>query len=519
VDAVRRRALGAYYTPSNASSWMAQWILRDGTVNVLEPSSGDGSFVDALLEVAHANGLHTEIHAVEIDPHALSVAANREGVTQIHSDFHELTPFPVDAVIGNPPFVRFRHLPEDQAAAALRAGQQAIGAPVDASGSTWMTFAIHATSFLRAGGSLALVLPSDALYVRYAKPFWAFMAGRFGSLQVIRCRERIFPDLLQDVVLLLADRAGSTTDEIDSAVYEHIEELTEGGPGAQTRVKITELTSGTRPFVRALLSTEYRESFKEIESRTVPATTYAKFNIGYVAGDKNYFHPTGEAQRDFALRNEHLIPAISSGRLLAGSGLRTSSLPDSSIARLWLPDVSRLTEGEERYVSTGEAAGVHNGYKTSRREPWFVVPGVKVPDLLLQVFGSLPKLMLNDSGLVASNSLLAGYWQNEVSWDAFALSWYSTPTRLGVELAVHSLGGGVLVLVPREADSIRMPIVSDVPPSANAMEALDSCLRARDILGAYEIGDAYLTRCGWSRDLLGAARQMADTLMAWRLNR
>ncbi|MBV9823106.1 MAG: hypothetical protein JO144_12775, partial [Actinobacteria bacterium] len=452
MNPLLQRAMGAYYTPDDASTWMAEWLLRDGGVaTVLEPSSGDGSFVGAVLEVAERRELSVRVRAVELDPSALAALAPDPRVDRVHADFHRVEPAAVDAVIGNPPFVRLRHLPEGSGQAALTAAQRA-GVPVEASGSTWMTFAIHAASFLRPGGRLALVLPADALYVRYARPFWSFLADRFGSLRVVRCRERIFPGLLQDVVLLLAQRAGSSTRTVESDLYASRADLTAGLRPSHSTVDVAAVLSGDKPFARALLGDTHAEALAGFLTGTVRADSYAKFNIGYVAGHKSFFHPEPATRREFRLPARSLLPALRSGRQLGRAGVRTSALPDGAVGTLWLPDPDRLTRGERRYLEWGESQGVHTGYKTGRRRPWYVVPGVRTPDLLVPVFGELPKLMLNDAGVVASNSLVAGYWKAPVDPDRFLLCWYSSLTRLGIELSVHALGGGVLVVIPGEAD-------------------------------------------------------------------
>ena len=75
---------------------------------------------------------------------------------------------------------------------------------------------------------MALVLPFDATYVRYARPLWRFLASSFSSLRVVRVRERVFPEILQDVVLLLAAGFGGATGAIELDVYESVADLVSG---------------------------------------------------------------------------------------------------------------------------------------------------------------------------------------------------------------------------------------------------------------------------------------------------
>src|SRR5271156_4015331 len=138
-----QRLSGAYYTPSDAAGFMAAWVLRGQPSLVLEPSFGDGVFIKALRAAAGRAGLDVAVAGVEKSEDAYqSFGPWLDGDRPIWADFHGVAPFPVDAVIGNPPFVRFRHLPAAEAQRGLAAGEAALGGPVDTSGSTWLTFAV-----------------------------------------------------------------------------------------------------------------------------------------------------------------------------------------------------------------------------------------------------------------------------------------------------------------------------------------------------------------------------------------
>ena len=117
---------------------------------------------------------------------------------------------------------------------------------------------------------------------------------------------------------------------------------------------------------------------------------------------------------------------------------------------------------------------------------WYKVPDVRVPDVLLSVFKESPSLVLNDAGLVASNSLLCGFLRPACTAEQFILAWYTSLTRLSCELQVHSLGGGVLVLIPGEVASIRIPMPGPLP-TAHIGE-LDSLLMSGQG-NPYQLGD------------------------------
>lgn len=398
----------------SAANYMAAWALGHDGDTVLEPSFGDGIFLRVIAHVAEDKGLSDlHVYGVEIDARARQAALSHGLIEPAHSpcrDFLGVEPFPVTAVIGNPPYVRLRHVDIDQRRRALTAAAHVLDAPLDPAGSLWMPFVLHSTRFLRPGGRMAFVLPYDFTYVRYARPLWQALRRRFGSLTVIRAHERLFPDLLQDVVILLADEFGESTDTVRFRAFDRLAALLDDRPLVDIDLGIDEIVSGERPFIEALFDRQLRQLLRgRLRDHTVPARELVTFNIGYVAGDKNCFHPDGAAIEHFGIPERSLRCAVTSARSIRGAGRRTSCLAGSQANLLFLPDPSLLMEGERRCIAAGEQAGVSRRYKCRIRDPWFVVPGVRVPDVVLSVFSERPTLLVNDADCVASNSLLCGY--------------------------------------------------------------------------------------------------------------
>ncbi|MGH8930614.1 MAG: GntR family transcriptional regulator, partial [Egibacteraceae bacterium] len=60
------------------------------------------------------------------------------------------------------------------------------------------------------GGRLGLVLPAELLSVNYAADVRRFLLCRFGQVRLVTFEQLVFPDALEDVVLLLAQGRGPT---------------------------------------------------------------------------------------------------------------------------------------------------------------------------------------------------------------------------------------------------------------------------------------------------------------------
>jgi hypothetical protein len=328
----------------------------------------------------------------------------------------------------------------------------------------------------------------------------------------------MFPEILQETVLLFAGDVGDVTKEVALDAYDTVEQLASDQPVVRRWIPIEQIARGDRAFLKALLSDDARELLSaHLDELTVPASSLVTFNIGYVCGDKTFFHPDAATIRKYSLPRSSLRPSLTSSRQLRRIGLNTSAVAASAQTHLFLPpsDDRGLTAGERRYVAFGEANGVSERYKCRIRDPWYVTPYVKVPDVLLPVFTERPALLVNDAGFVASNSLLCGYVKAATP-EALATAWFTSLTILQLELQVHALGGGVMVVVPREAGAVRLP------PSARVdtehLGQLHELLAMDKVDEAFASGDEVVLRgqVGLTAREVELIEDSAITLARWR---
>ncbi len=515
-----QRNRGAYYTPNAVAEYMAAWLMAKPLASILEPSAGDGAFLRAIAAVAKRKARPVPFTtAVELSRAAIQRAS--EGIAPsttsfVHSDFLLHTASEYGAVIGNPPFVRLRHLPIEERKRAMDAAEATLGHGMDPSGSVWMPFVLHACGRLRKGGRLAMVLPLELTYVRYARPFWHFLHDSFNGLRVVRVRERLFPDISQDVVLLFADGAGGKTSTIRFEAFADLQSLLDGTAETRCDIDATDVVRGERAFLWALLNPELQDLLENrLHRRLVSAGQIARFRIGYVAGDKAFFHPSRDVAKHYVLQRQNLVATIASARSLRRSGLFTSGTPSAKEERLFLPLARELNDGEAAYVKLGEKSGVADAYKCRVRSPWYVVPYVTPPDIVMSVFSDRPLIAINDAGKAVSNSFLCGTLLQGTP-EAFACRWYNSLTLLQCELNVHSLGGGVFVLVPREASAVKL--LRTVSSSRRLLAKIDLALRSGDLSAAYECGDHSILseREELSATDIALIQEGVSTLCKWR---
>ena len=140
---------------------------------------------------------------------------------------------------------------------------------------------------------------------------------------------------------------------------------------------------------------------------------------------------------------------------------------------------------------------MHKGYKCRNREPWYAVPGVRVPPVFLTYMAhEIPRLIVNEAQVVNHNLIHGLYFHDasEISSEESAIrvaSFYTTFTMLSVELVGRSYGGGVLKLETKESERIRL-IEPSGPARRRLIEAfplIDEHLRRRAFDDALAIGD------------------------------
>ena len=205
---------GGYYTPPDLARFLTRWIGQAQPATVLEPSCGDGVFFDALSK-AGINGVRVtafELEASEAEKAReracrLSVDAeviNRDFLGWSLGELHR-GGSRFDAVIGNPPFVRYQYLPEKFQRLAEKVFS-CLGCRFTKHTNAWVPFVLASVALLRPGGRLAMVVPSEIIHILHAQSLRTFLGENCRRLVIIDPEEIWFEDTLQGAVLLLAEK-------------------------------------------------------------------------------------------------------------------------------------------------------------------------------------------------------------------------------------------------------------------------------------------------------------------------
>jgi adenine-specific DNA-methyltransferase len=507
---------GAYYTDDLAADFLVRWSLpaSNRKERVLDPSFGGGVFLRA---AARSRCAERAIYGVEIEETTFGAVGGdlvrSHGLQPdqlIHADFFAVDPHSLpqmDAVVGNPPFIRYQRFTGASRDIALRRSREA-GVLLPKLASSWAPFVVHSVRFLREGGRLGMVLPMELGYAGYARPVIAFLAKSFARLRIVSFRHALFPQLSEEVVLLLAEdrrtpdgrlAEASLHDLADAAALNDFDPDEEG-------VDLAAFIRGHRRLAEFFLPSATRELYARVEAIGLARRLgeLAEVGIGYVSGNNGFFHPNREDQARWGLPLRLLRRAVFNGSAFAGLEF---SIEDWESAELvgaaghllhTEPSQSACPVGLQNYLEHGRKAGVAEAYKCAVRKVWHTVPHVYVGDgFLTYMNGNQTRLVANAAAAVAPNTLHLVRLRRESPLGIYELAarWLTSLTQLSVEIEGHALGGGMLKLEPREAQ--RVLVAAGHHPAVLSQEVareFDVLLRANESRRTRELADRLFLR-------------------------
>ncbi len=519
----KKRTTGSFYTCHSIADYIAKWAIVDEDTIVLEPSFGDGRFIySALKRFNELENLNPDIYGVELQEEPFNNFVNyNDTVKCTLTDFMDYKPdFKVDAIIGNPPYVSLRNLSEKSRNKAVMLMNK-YGIDMPTSSSLWMPFVVHATEMLNENGRLGFVLPYEITYVRYAIKLWMYLRKNYGKLSVYRVYKDFFPEVDVETIVFLAEDKGNCTDNVEYRVFRDIKDLNYGKSIVSKSIAIDDIISLRKPFERELISTKSKTIISSLRAKgqLTPLLEECKFKIGYVCGNKDFFHPSQDIVKQYKIKKNNLLPCLINSKDINGqSKLGIDTINIVSENNLFYP--TNIAEGEKAYISYGETEKIHLGYKCKTRNPWYITPNIEIPDIILTVFGDVPRMITNTKKYIVSNSLLCGVIDPSKSTTAKEIicRWYNSLTLLLIEIYIHSLGGGTLVLIPGEMD--KMELISNYPKSKIDVvyNKLNDCMTSKGISETYSLGDEIVLKqlYNMSDTEIYEIRKSLEELRSWR---
>lgn len=490
---------GGYYTPADLATFLARWVSKISPNRTLEPSCGDGIFFEAI----NNSKLSGEIVGFELDEaeaHKSQERAQTLGLSRINiraSDFlgwaleamdNKTERF--DAVIGNPPFIRYQYLPalfQDRAQAIF----DRLGCKFTKHTNAWVSFVLASFELLRPGGRLAMVVPSEIIHVMHAQSLRLYLGANARRLIVVDPEELWFDGTLQGAVLLLVEKKKATDYAEGLGLYpvrgrdflqfdpEDVFNTPQSINGKTVEGKWTRalLAPTTRELLDELIATNLARRFDEV----------ADVDVGIVTGANKFFLVEDETVRRFGLqkwaypmfgRSEHcpgIIYDDEQHQANASSGKPTNFI--------WFKDTSvERTKLGKQYIEQGLKESLHTRYKCRIRSPWYAVPSVYSTEIgMLKRSHDTPRLILNKVGAYTTDTAYR-IRAKEGTAEQLVYSFLNGLTALSAELEGRHYGGGVLELVPSEIEKLLLPPPSKITPEIDELDKAVRTMSMDDVL-------------------------------------
>jgi adenine-specific DNA-methyltransferase len=416
TEASAEKLRGGFYTPEPIAEFVLRWgINGSNDFDILEPSCGDGVFLEQLQKNKFK---YNSITAVELDEAEAEKAdrINLKHKELINADFHSYcnnTHKRFDLVVGNPPYIRYQFFDRMQ---QVEAGDIFIKAGLTYSKLTnaWVSFVVGSSLLLKdQGGKIGFVLPAEILQVSFAQQLRNFLAHFYNKINIISFEKLVFPDIQQEVVLLLCEKNNSKEHNI-----EHIElrDATELRTLDVARLKSPKkkIDFKSNKWTFYFLEQEEIDFLENIaRERNIPTLgKFANVEVGITTGSNDFFTVPLTTVEEFDLQ-DYAKPMV--GRSVQVNSVvfteqdwEKNKHSKAKAHLLVFPDGKSLNRknGAVKYIARGESLGIHKGYKTGIRDEWFVVPSLKISDALFIRRNNLyPRLIINQANAYTTDTM------------------------------------------------------------------------------------------------------------------
>jgi adenine-specific DNA-methyltransferase len=511
---------GGYYTPKLVADFLARWALRHADTMALEPSCGDGNISVAAAERLIALGARpgdvTErLTSIELDGEEAEKSAHRlralgVGIADapvINTDFFSycrdmaLRTTRFDAVIGNPPFIRYHHFDERYRKPAFQIMRNVGLRPTNLT-NIWVPFVVAATLLLRDTGRLAMVIPAELLQVGYTAELRRFLADNFAAITIVTFRKLLFDGAQQEVVLLLASRTTMGRSGINVVELDDDHQLASQDFLLHDQGDLKSIDHSTDKWTQYFLSEAEIQLLRRL-SRDPSLTRFgdvASVDVGVVTGNNNFF-VLSDAQAEAKRLRPFTVPLVGRTTQLPGivysEGDMAEDRAASARCHLLLPPnepKEALPADVVEYLVQGESQAVHEGYKCGIRKRWYIVPSVWAPDaFLFRQINRHPKLVLNETAATSTDTIHRVRFHDKNLVRPTVAAFHNSMTFAFTEVIGRSYGGGVLELEPNEADTIPLPPLQ----GTNVMlETLDRLSRSNQMTEILDLTDQVYLKHG-----------------------
>lgn len=525
------RQTGAVYTPLHVAAAIVDRIsdlVPASGLTILEPSVGDGAFLREMRQ----RWVDDRYTLVDIDDNVIRRLRRKEkaeGGTNASfqaKDFLALAAGWIrkgdqtfDLIVGNPPFVRSRNLPEKLKSSMVSVAD-ILNYPRPHLKNTWAAFLAASGRLLSPNGVIAFVLPYELITVAYGQEALRRLVGQFRRIDIYVSRERAFPEIDQDAIVLIAQKGG---DEAQGVYMNRVAALSDLRRTSSQRLDLSHGADKALELNAYLLEADTVALFRRLRRSCDRLDAYAGSAPGVVSAVNEFFILRGEEIARLSL-SDYALPILKKGSFASHRPEFTErdfevlSARDPAYLLSIQGEKDSLPDSLVTYLNSGEDRGFDQRYKCRNRKRWYEVPLVpKEPAFVFKRAHSYPRLCMNHADVYITDTAYGLRIKKGFAARALCFSFYTSLTMAFAEMDGRFYGGGVLELSPTEFRGL--PIVYHEPTD----EEYEAFLRVHedargDPVPLLDFGDEWLApRLGLGPEGMTKLRGAWSTLRAHRL--
>lgn len=456
---MNKKDTGSFYTPESLIKYMTSFIhTRICPSSILEPSAGDGRFVNEL------NAFHSKITLVESEKEKVDILRKKYGTNcdVYNSDFIAFSlqnTDTYDLIIGNPPYIPKKKVAKEQVDASEKLIDH-FNLDKEVFQNLWVSFVLASIKSLSQQGAIFFVLPFEFLQVQYAEKLRLFLEERFNTIEIITFEDRVFQEIEQDICLVYM------TNEVEAKPYIQYTTLT--NPKKPVRLFQSKIMRNKplKKWSNCILNDEETEKLKDLASKYPLVSSFGDISPGIVTGANSFFILSKTNLDNLIVPSENNIPIISKSSTLSrllvlrkedfdaicGDKARTHLLLLSGLKYCNFSDTLK------QYIKSGEDQKINEQYKCSKRKRWYDVPIIKKGKVcFFKRYDSIPRVIINQADIHTTDIAYNIRFDTQYDPSSFAFCFYNSLTLALCEYNGRFYGGGVEELVPTEFKGLPIP--------------------------------------------------------------
>ncbi|MDY6804146.1 MAG: N-6 DNA methylase [Cyanobacteriota bacterium] len=383
-----RKDYGQFFTPASVARLMVKWVIKDEPLSILDPGFGLGIFYDEIKQInSHKQFQFTGYEIDKLIFSYLSFKQDNKNIKVINQDYLESDLNSYDAIIANPPYLRFqKFLARHEVLPKI---EQQIGKNLVGYSNIASVFLVKSLQQLNVDGRLAFIMPFEFFNTGYGKEIKKSLLdnGLLKQIVVFSNEKEIFPEATTTVCVLLCknDRRTESIKITQIQANEEIESISDFSNFYQFKIDPSDLPYQKKwtPIIMSLFS-----------GRSLPVgwatfSLYGSFKRGIATGANDFFALSKSTIEEFKLEEKNYCKCITKSKqirkaIFTEDDFETLALADKAVYCLDVKDGDDL--GVINYIQRGEKLGYHQRHLTKNRSPWYKIESRKPAPILFGVF-------------------------------------------------------------------------------------------------------------------------------------